>query len=265
MRFKPNLATVLLLFSAFLGYLTASYLGAVGGALTYYIISLLLNLSLIPFVGYFVWKYCANHLIENLNRFLDLNLVAEKVFWFYDFQAIIYTVLSSIAVILVAYLAIKYFPHRKKIVDLKSLLPQLNLEKLTPEYVNNIKKQVGDKKLLGSILFFFGQGIAQHDFYWETSEETVYVTRLHGVQEGLALATLGINIIETSLVKIWYYYLGLGLSTLGFYLLSVFPRGTRLIPKVLWYLGSALMFLNWYLLVKGMEENVITSLKQLEM
>jgi len=280
MRLKLDYSLLILLLFLMLGFLEAGPLGIPAGFLFWAINSLLLPISLVPFLGYWFYKLLTNPFINNLSKFLPLSTLIEKTWIFFGMQALIYCSLTSILTFIGIVLLIWYWRKRKrakeskiydiglKLKDLVQLLDWKDIKELLKELKKKLEELRGkvDKELIGSCLFWLGLGISSHDFWWECEELKVDSQRpTHGVYIGLGLATTGISFIETSLMKNWLHYLGLGACYLGFNLLNFLPKGpSRWVSHIFWWAGISLMTYNWYGLIgktlfkvkelKGIEE-----------
>lgn len=245
---------VLAIFFMTLGYLEAGPIGIVVGLIAYLWASVLINFSLIPFLGALIWWYITIELLKNLQRYVLMDDIIQKIFLVFGFQAVFYCLLTSVATLLLICLIIKLWKNRKKFFELKRkfmIQPSDTWSEIEiKRKANELQKLNLNMKLVGSALFFLGLGIANHDFIVELKENKVNPFRPHGISVGLALATFGVNLIEISLRKKLYFYIGLVVSYIAFWTLSILPKGLRFISGVLWYLGNSLMVYNWYLLVK---------------
>lgn len=262
LKLKFSLPLILLLFFMFLGYLETGILGIFAGLIAYGISSVTLPLSLIPFVGFFLWYASTFGLLDNISLFLHIPILREKVLWIFGLQAGIFCSLTSILTLIAIYLIWKYLLHRKetKVSSLRNLIDYFkDIVKNIPkekwnELIHKIKELIGkiDKDIVGSALFWLGIGIASHDFHWESEEREVDTERpTHGTYFGLSLASTGIQLMQPDCLKNLLFYFGVGLCYLGFNLLSIIPKGfSRLIAHVFWWSGTSLMIYHWYSLIK---------------
>jgi hypothetical protein len=257
---KLDFKRVLFLLFLFLGFLEAGLTGLVAGFFFWAVPSVLLTLSLIPFAGYFIYDAFKTPLLDNIKHFIPDTVLTEKVAMFFDLQAIIYCILTSALAVAAIVLVIFFWKRRqkKKAVALEfQSLKETTLAmgwKDLEDLVNKLKDKLKgvNPHLAGSVLFWLGIGVASHDFYWEANEWQVNTKRpTHGVYLGLGLATTGTTIIEPSVVKNAFFYLGEALCLIGFWTLSLLPRGvSRWISHFFWWSGTGLMIWNWYIHVK---------------
>ena len=254
MEFKLSIQLVLAMFFVTLGYLEAGPIGIVTGFIAYAWSSVLINFGLIPFIGAFLWWFLTNELLKNLQHYVIMDDVIKKVTWIYGTQVTFFCILTSIATILIIYLILKLWKYRRKLLELKHKLTVSPLDNWSEAEIqvkaNELSELRKNRKLVGSVIFFFGLGVANHDFTIELKESKVNPIRPHGVTVGLGIATLGINIIEPSFWKKFHFYVGLLTAYVAFYSLSILPKGLRFISSVLWAIGNYLMVYNWYLLIK---------------
>jgi hypothetical protein len=261
---------IFVLFFMLIGYLEGSWIGLVAGFILPFLSLLLINISLIPFVGVVIWYYSFTYLTNAIGRFIPIPLMVQQVIYFSLGLSIVLTTLTTIVSIIFIGLAVKYRGMFVKegeeeslsFLDLKGLLTLDN--KGLQDIINNIVNYITNlmdkisKKLAGSILFWFGLGIASHDFWWETNEAKPGEMRpTQGGYEGLNVALVGMQLIvwgsnlSDQIKKTWMFYLGYALSLFGFTLTIILPKGfNRIICHVLWWSGAGIMIYNWYILMK---------------
>lgn len=250
-----------------IGYLEAGFVGVFAGFLFWAVCNLFQLVGLVPFIGYFLFQWLIEPFTTNICKFLHLPVLMEKLWLFYGVVALIYCMLTSIATVIIVSLAIYYWKKRRNISE--SLIFEENLKEFE-EFIKmldwkNIKLLINEiqlklkelekkvnKKLIGSVLYWLGIGVASHDFWWECEEYKVDSERpTHGVYVGLGLATTGANVIESGFFNNLIHYLGLGLTIIAFNLLSFLPKGpSRWTAHIFWWSGVTLMTYNWYIKMK---------------
>jgi len=264
----------------FVGYVQASWVGAVAGLIIPLLSFALLPISLIPFAGFPLYMYINSYFLNNILSQVAIGDLALKINIIFGVLSCLICVGSSALSMILAFIIIKIGSLKLNFNFLKNLssvqIPNLQQATL-PSFkevisgkadLNGIIDQVIDflfelwkkldKQLVGSITFWFGLGIASHDFWWESAEANVNATRpTQGSYLGLEVALTGINVIiwELSLAdkikKCLLFYIGLGSCFLGFILTGIIPKGlSRIVCHVFWWSGIVLMVYNWFNLVK---------------
>ena len=263
-KVKVSIPLLFLAFFILLGYLEATWTGAIAGGIMYGISTSILPLALIPFGGAIIWYMSITHLNGLLFNFIDITVLNTGIISVSLFISILLTLLTTLPII--GLVAFWYNKTRTHSLDLLSnfqwqdFLKGINLDEL----INKIMKIITDiwdkldKDLVGSSIFWFGMGLAIHDFWWEQSEDQIDTMRpTHGCYTGLEIAMFGIGVMITGLnwtekiKKTWKLYIGLVMAYIGFFILRYLPKGiSRLLAQVIWWPSIALMVYNWYELVQ---------------
>jgi len=264
-KFKFSIPLALLGFFVLLGYLEGSIPGLFAGIVLPTLAFFLLPLSLIPFIGAPIWYLANSFLVNNLLNYLPVYDLAYKVNVIGGIVAGLITAFTSILTIATIYLARRTFKKQELLPNLspdalKKVMKGNDLQSILDNIIDTLMGiwDKIDKRLLGSVIFWFGLGLATHDFWWETSKADVDEKRpTHGAYFGLELAITGMDMINGNLSfkdkikKQFLFYIGCGSCFLGFMLTGILPKGfPRIISHVLWWSGVALMVYSWYELFK---------------
>lgn len=275
-----SIFTTVILFFMFVGYIQASWVGAIAGLIIPLLSFALLPISLIPFAGLPLYLAVNTFFLNNISGFITISDLTFKMNLIFGALSTLICVGSSALSITLAFIIIKMGSLKldfKNIVNISSFnMPDLQMVTL-PSFretisgkadLNGIIDQIIDiifeiwdkidKKLIGSVVFWFGLGIASHDFWWESSEyDTESLRPTQGTYTGLEMALAGVNVItwDLSLVdklkKSTLMYIGLGACFVGFILTGIIPKGiSRIICHIFWWAGIILMVYNWALLVE---------------
>ncbi|MGB9855835.1 MAG: hypothetical protein ACPLKS_04775 [Caldisericum exile] len=269
MKFKiPKLSfsSMILFLFMIIGYLESGWIGVFAGFLFWSVCNLLLPVSLVPFAGFFLYQWLTNPFFSNVTKFLSLGVLLEKCWLLYGVMAIIYCVLTSVLTVIGVAAGVYYWRNKqvkrmvltenlKEFSDFVKLLNWRDIKELvnTVQLKLNELKQKVNMKIIGSVLYWLGIGVASHDFWWECEEYQVDAERpTHGMYLGLNLASVGISLVESNVFSNLIHYLGYGFCFLAFNLLTILPRGpSRWIAHFFWWAGVGLMSFNWYQKMRG--------------
>lgn len=274
-QLKTFTSPIMLAFFMLLGYLEAGYLGLFAGMVLYGIAIITILISLVPFIGVYLWYngyiFLANYLLMYIPIFNTIYLVT----WVMMFIAIVITILTSALVVTGIGLFLYYRKPKKKLSTGINVIDSL-IQKIPSSFFkgidvgnltnifNKIFEELSkiwdkiDQKIVGSALVFLGIGISSHDFWWENTEWNPETSRpTHGAYEGLQLSILGIQIIVsdkpliTQMKLCLLSYLGVVLCYVGFFLMQFIPKGiSRIVNHIFWWAGTALIIYNWYILIQ---------------
>jgi hypothetical protein len=272
-KYIMTIPLALLLFFMLVGFVTnpsAPWLGMFAGAIEANVGAFFLPLSLIPFAGTPIWLALTSHLfgIIGMGTISSTVLLLEGTV-----SGIICGLTSVLSGVGLYYL----FRKKKKVLSTKRTfdipeqykniiksIPQIDISKMmnVQDIINQIIDLVKgfidklDMNLVMDIVFWFGLGIATHDFWWEDQKENVDATRpTHGADIGLemALFALDYQISQTTpnffdkIKKEIPLYLGFVTAYIGFLSTKILPKGfPRLISNFFWWTGISLMVYNWY-------------------
>lgn len=263
----------LLFFFMLIGFITnpsSPWVGMFAGAIEANLGAFLLPLSLIPFAGTPIWLALTTHLfgIIGMGTLSNTILLLEGIIS--GIVCSLTSILSGVGL---------YFLLRKKkniltvkrsldipqsIKDLIKLIPEIDISKIVnvQDIINKIIEFVKsfidrmDMNLIMDVVFWFGLGIACHDYWWESQKENVDADRpTHGADIGLemALFALDYQISQTTpnlfdkIKREIPLYLGFGTAYIGFLSTKILPKGfPRLISDFFWWTGIGLMVYNWY-------------------
>ncbi len=287
--FKDYAAYIILAFFASAGfYESTKIFGAFTAAILYLIVSVSVMVSLIPFVGFFVWRE-SFHFFSASFAGMQLTDTFQSIATLVAVLSIIICVVTSILTVIMLYFILKFYFKKTSSNDASTIdtlihtLPTSVISKMlslddeslkdvltviSAEVTSWIKKT--NHKLLGSAGLFFSLGVASHDFKWEASlyeSAEVDVRRLsHGAYTGLLGAVGSLHIVNVDLPfkkqleKNALGYLGAAISALGFLLLGFIPLSLgRVVNHLFWWFGVFLIVYCW---LQNVKEKLLPSQQQ---
>lgn len=272
-KYLMTFPLALLFLFMLIGFLEAGWTGLFAGLVLGNVSMFLLPLSLVPYAGFSLWYLFTTWLFDKVGLFLPISSLSSTVMVITGILAGLIFALTTVLVSAgIWFLAIK----KKKILTTKRTLdipdsiknivkniPKLNLnitnvQDLINQIIDFVKGFIDkvDMNLIMDVVFWFGLGIATHDFWWESQEENVDATRpTHGADIGLemALFALDYQISMTTpnlfdrIKKEIPLYAGFVSAQFGFLLTKILPKGfPRIISHFFWWTGVGLMAYNWY-------------------
>lgn len=274
-KYLTTIPLALLFLFMLIGYLEDSWTGMFGGLILGNVAMFFLPLSLVPFAGIPLWFIFTRWLfgvVESLG--LQISSLTSVVMIITGILSILIcsltTILSCVGIWYLRFRKKKVLAVRqnwivpKEIQNLIQKFPKIDIAKVgnVQDIVNQIidfAKGFLDKidmRLIMDLVFWFGLGIASHDFWWESQEANVDATRpTHGADIGLQMAIFALNYqITMTTPNLWDrikleipMYLGFVTAYFGFILTMILPKGfSRIICHFFWWTGISLMVYNWY-------------------
>lgn len=272
-KYVMTFPLALLFLFMIIGYFEAGWNGLFAGVVLGNVAMFFLPLSLVPFIGLPLWFLFNHWLFGVVGSYLPISSLSTVIMTIIGILSGLVCVLTSI----LTCIGLWYFFVRKtsptkyaklnipsEIQSLIKKLPNLDISKIAnvQDIINQIidfVKGFLDKlnmPLIMSIVFWFGLGLASHDFWWESQEAEVNVTRpTHGAEIGLEMAVFALdyqlsmttpNIFDRIKREI-PLYLGFVTAYFGFLLTKIVPKGfVRVICHFFWWIGIGLMVWNWY-------------------
>lgn len=273
-KYLMTIPLALLFLFMLIGYLEASWTGMFAGLILGNVAMFFLPLSLVPFVGVPLWFIFSRWLFGVVELYLPISSLISIVM---IITGILSILICSLATIL-SCVGIWFLRFRKKKIlttkqnwsipkEIQSLIekfPKIDVTKV--ENIQDIVNQIIDfakgfldkidMRLIMDVVFWFGLGLASHDFWWESQEANVDATRpTHGADIGLQMSIFALDYqISMTTLNLWDrikleipMYLGFVTAYFGFILTMILPKGfARIICHFFWWTGVGLMVWNWY-------------------
>jgi hypothetical protein len=273
-KYLMTIPLALLFLFMLIGYLEAKWTGMFAGLILGNVAMFFLPLSLIPFAGIPLWFMFTRWIFGVVGSYLPISSLTNVVMIIIGILSILIcfltTILSCVGVWFLFFKKKKVLTAKqnwtipKEVQILIEKLPKIDVTKVgnIQDIVNQIiefSKGFLDKidmRLIMDVVFWFGLGIASHDFWWESQEANVDVTRpTHGANIGLQMAIFALD-YQTSMTtpNLWDrikleipMYIGFVTAYFGFLLTKILPKGfPRIICHFFWWTGISLMVYNWY-------------------